>query len=65
MAAGLSLRAALAAGALALVAACGNSPGSTDAAQDPPPSAATSSNQPVVEPRRSGRGRQAEAAALR
>ncbi len=49
MAAGLSLRAALAAGALALVAACGNSPGSTDAAQDPPPSDAPSSNQAVGE----------------
>jgi hypothetical protein len=45
----LSLRAALAACALALVAACGSSPGSTDAAQDPPPSAAPSSNQPVAE----------------
>jgi hypothetical protein len=31
------------------VAACGSSPGSTDAAQDPPPSAAPSSNQPVGE----------------
>jgi hypothetical protein len=49
MASGLSLRAALAAGALALVAACGNSPGSTDAAQDPPPSDAPSSNQAVGE----------------
>jgi hypothetical protein len=49
MASGLSLRAALAAGALALVAACGNSPGSTDAAQDPPPSDAASSNQAVGE----------------
>ena len=37
MATGLSLRAALAAGALALVAACGNAPSSTDAAQDPTP----------------------------
>ena len=37
MASGLSLRAALAAGALALVAACGNAPSSTDAAQDPTP----------------------------
>jgi len=49
MASRLSLRAALAACALALVAACGSSPGSTDAAQDPPPSAAPSSNQPVAE----------------
>ena len=48
MASRLSLRAALAACALALVAACGSSPGSTDAAQDPP-SAAPSSNQPVGE----------------
>jgi hypothetical protein len=48
MASRLSLRAALAACALALVAACGSSPGSTDAAQDPP-SAAPSSNQPVAE----------------
>jgi len=37
VATGLSLRAALAAGALALVAACGNAPSSTDAAQDPTP----------------------------
>jgi len=37
VASGLSLRAALAAGALALVAACGNAPSSTDAAQDPTP----------------------------
>jgi hypothetical protein len=46
----LSVRAALAAGALALVAACGTSPGATDAAQDAPPSAAPNSNQPVGEP---------------
>ena len=50
MATRLSLRAVLAAGALALVAACGNAPGSTDAAQDAPPSAGPSSNQPVGEP---------------
>ena len=42
MATGLTLRAALAAGALALVAACGNAPASTDAAQDPTPSAHSS-----------------------
>jgi hypothetical protein len=50
VAARLSLRAALTAGALVLVTACGSSSGSTDAAQDPPASAASSDNQPVVEP---------------
>ncbi len=49
MAARLSLRAALAVGALALVTACGSSAGSTDAAQDAPASAAPSSHHPVVE----------------
>ncbi len=49
MAARLSLRVAVALGALTLVAACGSSPDSTDAAQDSPTSAAPSSNAPAVE----------------
>jgi len=49
VAARLSLRLAAALGALTLVAACGSSPDSTDAAQDSPTSAASSGNPPAVE----------------
>ena len=48
MASGLTLRAALAAGALALVAGCGGAPASTDAEAGPTPSA-SASTPPVVQ----------------
>ena len=48
MAPGLSLRAALAAGALALVAGCGDAPASTDAAAEPT-SSPSASTPPVVQ----------------